>query len=142
MSNDRNENLPALDGPDAPLDPSINIGTINYNPNSLTELRKIAEKNPSLAEKIVDSQYRAGRWFSISEIVGMSVAAMIALAGIAGFVFIVVKLGWWQSIVFILLMLGLSHLVRTILTGEWSDTSWFGKILKRAGAPPAEGDNQ
>ncbi len=44
-------------------------------------------------------------------------------------IFRVVKWGWWQSLLFILIMLGVSHLLRVTLKGEWSDTSWLN-ILK------------
>lgn len=115
---------------------SLHVENFHYNPNSLTELRKIAETNPELASKIVDSQTKVARWYNISEWVGFGVAGVIALAVIVGFVAIVVQLGWWQSIAFLLIILAISHVLRTVLTGEWSDTSWLGQILKGMGAPP------
>lgn len=117
---------------------SLKVGTLNYTANSLTEIRKIAETNPELAEKIVDSQYKVARWYHVSELVGISVAAAVAIVIILGFVQIVVWLGWWQSLAFIAVMLGLSHVLRTLLTGEWSDTSWFGRLLGRGGSQASD----
>ncbi|MYG28459.1 MAG: hypothetical protein F4213_20990 [Boseongicola sp. SB0677_bin_26] len=59
---------------------------------------------------------------------------------VCGFVLIVVQLGWWQSIAFIFVMLALSHVLRTLMTGEWSDTSWIGQLLKRGASPNADGE--
>jgi hypothetical protein len=120
---------------------SLIVENFHYTPNSITELRRLAETNPELAEKIVDAQDRASRRFAVSEWLGLGVAGSIAIVAILGFVLIVVELGWWQSIVFVLVMLAASHLLRTIMTGEWSDTSWFGRFLKSRGLPPEEGED-
>ena len=45
---------------------------------------------------------------------------------VCGFELIVVRLGWWQSAAFVFVMLALSHVPRTVLTGEWSGTGWIG----------------
>lgn len=143
MNNDEKPNsLPA--GSDGDLDgiKSLSVDVFNYNPNSLTELRKIAESNPDLASKIVDSQTKGMKWANISEWFGIAVAGALGLTAILGFVAIVVKLGWWQSVAFLALLLCVSHVMRTLLTGEWSDTSWFGQFLKKSGAPPDKDDGR
>lgn len=114
----------------------MNIENFHYSSNDLAELRRLAEVNPDLANKVVESQNEANRLHEVSERFGIGVAGALALAVVAGFVIFVVKLGWWQSIVFVLVLLGLSHVLRTILTGKWSETSWFGAFLKSQGARP------
>lgn len=60
---------------------------------------------------------------------GLIVTAVLAAVILGGTAYIVVNVGWWQTIAFIFGMLGVSHLLRVILTGEWSDTSWLGRLL-------------
>ncbi|WP_141246486.1 hypothetical protein [Actibacterium ureilyticum] len=117
---------------------ALYVENFHYSPNSISELRRLAESNPELAEKIVDSQDRVARLYSISEWIGMVVSAVLGLSIIAGFVSMVVNLGWWQSLAFVLLMLATSHLLRTVLTGEWSETSWLGPIFKASGFPKSD----
>lgn len=77
------------------------VENLHYSPNSITELRRLAETNPELAEKIIDGQNDAVRLSNVSEWVGFGVTGAIALTAIIGFVFVVVNLGWWQSLTFI-----------------------------------------
>lgn len=143
LANDDNQNnVPEVSSDTLDGVNSLKVDNFYYSPNSLTELRKIAEVDPELAGKIVDSQTKAVRWFNVSEWVGIAVAGSIAIAIILGFVLIVVHLGWWQSVAFLVLMLCLSHVIRTLLTGEWSDTSWFGKTLRGLGASPKQDDEE
>lgn len=60
---------------------------------------------------------------------GLVVTAVLAVAILAGTVYIVVNVGVFQTIAFIAAMLGTAFLLRVILTGEWSDTSWFGRLF-------------
>lgn len=57
------------------------------------------------------------------------VAGALAIALAFGGAFVPSGLGWWQTIVFALALLGTSHPARAVLTGKFSDTSWFGKFL-------------
>jgi hypothetical protein len=111
----------------------LSIENFHYTTNDLTELRKLAEVNAELAHKVVESQTKATTMRETSERIGIVVAGTLAMTAVVGFVVFVVKLGWWQSIVFVLVLLGISHVLRTILTGKWSETSWFGAFLKARG---------
>lgn len=61
--------------------------------------------------------------------IGVIATTAVALALIVGTCWIVIKLGWWQSFIFIFCMLAAGHFLRVVLTGEWSDTSWIGKLV-------------
>lgn len=138
MSNKKSDNLPGKVPASKREDTGggLYVENLHYNPNSITELRRLAETNPDLAEKIIDGQNNAVKLSNVSEWVGICVTGIIAMTAIVGFVVVVVKLGWWQSIAFTLILLAVSHLLRTILTGEWSDTSWLGRAFSKAGIEP------
>ncbi len=70
---------------------------------------------------------------------GLVTTTALAAVAIIGFVFIVIYVGWWQSLVFLGVLLGVAHLLRVILTGEWSDTSWLAGVL---GTRKADDDKQ
>lgn len=127
--------LPEKPGAANPHDggPNINalrIDHFHYNPHALTELRKLAETSPELASDVVKAQREAKRLDAGSERVGILAALMLGMVCVIGAVIIVIKLGWWQTLIFIGVMLGTSHLVRTVLTGEWSETGWFAALTK------------
>jgi len=67
-----------------------------------------------------------------TERLGMVLAVVLGVALILGTSWTLINLGWWQSIMFVAALLGISHILRTLLTGEFSDTSWFGRIMKGA----------
>lgn len=130
-----NHNLPEPTNPDD-RDSSSNgggnylyIGELNYSPNYLTELRKLAERNPELAEKYIDNKERADiredRSFRIA--LFLTVFMVLAIVGIGGWT--VVNLGWLQSLVFIGILVAASHVVVAILKGEFSETSWLGRFV-------------
>ena len=59
---------------------------------------------------------------------------------LSGTAWTLVSLGWWQSIMFVASLLGISHVLRTVLKGEFSDTSWFGQIMRGKVKFPPDGD--
>lgn len=112
---------------------ALRIDNLHYMPNSLTELRRLAQEHPDLAKDVVDAQREAKRLDAGSERIGLYAALILALFCVTGAVIIVITLGWWQTMAFVLVMLGVSHLVRTVLTGEWSETSWITRFAKPKG---------
>ena len=47
----------------------------------------------------------------------------------ASIVAIIWMAGFWTTLFAVALILAVALLIRVILTGEWSDTSWFGKLI-------------
>lgn len=108
------------------------VNTLNYRANDLAELRKLAETSPELANKLLENQDRQNSRSERSYRLGLGMAGLITLAIVAGGSYVLVSLGWWQTVVFVLVLLGVSHVLRSVLKGEFSETSWFGNFLSGA----------
>lgn len=104
-------------------------GDVHYSPNDIAELRKLAESHPDLAKQVVKDRRDFVVLDNNTERLGMVLATVLGVVLIVGASVTLVKLGWWQSIMFVAALLGISHVLRTILKGEFSDTSWFGQIM-------------
>lgn len=114
---------------------NITIDTLHYQGNDIAELRKLAAQDPELARAVVAGRDKADRREHVSARLGMVLAGMLAIAAISGGVFIIVAIGWFQALVFVSVLLGGGHLLRVLLKGEWSETSWFGSILTGRNKP-------
>lgn len=117
--------------------PQVNIE--HFHQNDIQALAQMAKHNPELANKIADYQHQQAIIYANSERLGMVMATVLGVTLVVGASWTFVGLGWWQSIMFVGIFLGISHVLRTLLKGEFSDTSWFSKILTRA--PNTNGDN-
>jgi hypothetical protein len=112
----------------------LNVGAVHLQANDIDALRRLANDHPELATSLIDQKDRENRRENTSFIVGMITAAVLAITLIVVAGISLIYLGWWQALIFVASLLALSHVLRTILTGEWSDTSWFGKLT---GAAPS-----
>jgi len=117
---------------------ALYVNTLNYNANDLTELRKLAESSPEIAGRVLENQERQHQRKENSYRLALLVAGVISLTLVAGGAYVLVGLGWFQTLLFIAILLGSSHVIRAVLKGEFSDTSWFGAILKGKPKPPEE----
>lgn len=108
------------------------VDTLNYNASDLTELRKLAATNPDLAKKVLDLQDRKDRRKDRSYRLGLVFTCVLAIVIICSGTYLLVNVGLWQALAFVCVLLGISHVLRAILKGEFSDTSWFGKFLSGA----------
>ena len=105
-------------------------GDVHYTPNELSELKKLADDHPELAARIVSNRSQEVLLSHRTERLGMLLAVAFGLVLISGTAWTLVSLGWWQSIMFVASLLSISHVLRTVLKGEFSDTSWFGQIMR------------
>ena len=87
------------------------IGHFRYTANELADLWKV---DPELAKQILKNTERQDRRRHTSERLGIIASVMILISSMASVV---------------ALILAVALLIRVILTGEWSDTSWFGKLI-------------
>lgn len=117
---------------------SFRVDNLHYHPNEITELRRLAEQNPELAHKIVDFKVEAVRLKDRSFRIGIVSTALLAVTIVISACVTLIYLGPWQSLLLVGVLLGVSHILRVILTGKWSDTSWFGKLI--AGKQSSEPD--
>lgn len=95
----------------------------------MSEIRRMAEIDPSLAHNIIDANREAVRLMDGSFRLGLFVAGGLGAVGVIGTVAVVISLGWLQALGFTIAILAVGHLLRVVLTGEWSDTSWIGKLI-------------
>lgn len=114
-------------------------GDVHLTPNDIAELHKLADRHPELAKQIVKDRREFVVLNNNTERLGMILSVLLGFALIVGASYSLVRLGWWQSIMFVGALLGISHVLRTILKGEFSDTSWFGQIM--TGRPRGEADD-
>jgi len=110
---------------------AVNIQTenVHFQPNNLAEIASLADRHPELAAKIVDNDNAKNIRETRSFMLGMVVTGLVAISVVGFATWALVSLGWWQSLMLIGVLLGVSHVLRTILKGEWSDTSWLAKLL-------------
>ncbi|MGR3509407.1 MAG: hypothetical protein ACU0CQ_00805 [Sulfitobacter sp.] len=121
---------------------SVNIyGNVNLSSNDIAELRKLADSHPELAQQIATDRRAIAISDQRTERLGMILAVVFGCALIGGTSWTLVNLGWWQSIMFVASLLGISHILRTFLKGEFSDTPWFGKIMSHSPKPGEKADH-
>ena len=95
----------------------------------LVELQRTAETNPKLAAQIAESAERQDERRHASERLGIIASVTILIFSMASVVAIIWTTGFWTTLFAVALILAVALLIRVILTGEWSDTSWFGKLI-------------
>ena len=105
------------------------IGHFHYTENDHAELRRIAETNPKLAAQIAKNANRRNKRWHTSERLGIIASVAILIFSMASIVAIIWTAGFWTTLFAVALILAVALLIRVILTGEWSDTSWFGKLI-------------
>lgn len=108
---------------------NVHIDTANIQTNDIDALRRLAEADPELARMVVVRRDWAAAREERSVIIGMVTAGTVAVVLLLVVGYSLVKLGWWQTIAFTAVLLACSHLLRVLLKGEWSDTSWFGQFI-------------
>lgn len=128
-----NENLPDLpDDVELPKGGVVNIENFNHSTNDLDALRRLAEVDPELAKEVVRNKDNANRRetnsFTMAVFASVALVAFMICAG----ALVLINLGALETAIFVAIMLGCSHVVRVILTGKWSSTSWIGSLLQRS----------
>lgn len=116
-------------------------GYHNYE-SDIRGLAELSRSNPALAQQLLDNEDAADRRSHGSHRLGLFTALLLVGILVYGVVEILTSFGIVASIAFILFMIALAAVIRVVLTGEWSDTSWMGKvilgILRAFGAKPSE----
>lgn len=114
---------------------ALYVENLHYHTNDIAELRRLAEVDPGLAREVLAANRDAMRRMDGSFRLGIVVTASLASLLVVGTVYVIVNIGWWQAVIFTAAVLGISHLLRVILTGEWSDTSWFTRLFGAKSKP-------
>ena len=107
----------------------MKIENLHLHANDLHALSKIAESDPELANKIVDQRDNEDRRYNTSYRFGVGASAVLVSVVVLSFTMTLINLGVWATLGLVRLALAIALLVRVILTGEWSETTWFGKFV-------------
>ena len=104
-------------------------GDFNYHESDLKELRRLADYSPELALGVLINDNKADERRHESYRMGLVCAVLLVGFGLTAITYLFVNLGVASGIVATLFLLALALFVRVILTGEWSETSWIGKLV-------------
>ena len=107
----------------------LSIGHLHLHGNDLAELRKLAEVSPHLAERVIDQRDAEDVRANVSYRFGMVASVVLVGLTLACITTLMIFVGVASTVAVIGLILAVALLVRVVLTGQWSDTSWFGKLV-------------
>ena len=107
----------------------LNVGHVHWYSNDIAELAKLAAVDSALAHKVVDQRDNEDKRANNSYRFGMVVSVALVALIIFAFTFLFVKVGVWSTLLAIAFVIATALLIRVIVTGQWSETTWFGKIV-------------
>jgi len=107
----------------------LNIGNLHYHGSDLHELRKIAETNAELAAKIVEQRDKEDQRANGSYRLGIIGSLILLIVIVVSVSFVLVHIGVAATLGLMGVVLAAALLIRVVLTGEWSETSWFGRMV-------------
>lgn len=104
----------------------------------------LAKANPKIASQYIEAAERDNAREHASERFGIASVVLILALVILGTVFVFVSAGFLGLLGLTAIILASATMLRVIVSGEWSDTSWFGAfvnaIVKALGGKPVEND--
>lgn len=107
----------------------LSIGQFHYHGNDLAELRKLAEVDPGLADRIIEQRDAEHARQTASHNFGVICTVVLLGMVLTTFACMIIFAGILATAFAVGGILSVAVLVRVILTGEWSDTTWFGSLL-------------
>jgi hypothetical protein len=105
------------------------IGHLHYHANDISELRKLAEVDPTLAEKVIDQRDKENERIVGSYNLGLITSGVLVCAVLIAVTCLIIFAGVIATFASVGVILACALFIRVLLTGEWSETSWLGKIL-------------
>lgn len=109
------------------------VGQLHLHANDYHAIERAARIDIDLANKMLDQRDAADRRYHMSHRFGVSATVFLLCMTLGAFAVIFVNLGIIATLLVISLIFALALLIRVILTGKWSDTSWFGKLVNMLG---------
>jgi hypothetical protein len=111
---------------------NVDVEHMHVHQSELRELTRLAEINPDLADKVLDQRENQSVREDANFRIGLIATLALLMTLIFGVVFVVVYAGIAALALTVFLFLATALLLRVILTGEWSETSWIGSLVKIA----------
>ena len=109
----------------------LNIGSYHYYGNDLKEIGRIAETNPELAEKLIESSDRHHQRSNFSYRFGIMATLVLVAMILATFLTLFILKGIVATFAIVACFSVVALLTRVILTGQWSNDTVVGKAIQR-----------
>jgi len=110
----------------------LNTNSVHVNVSNLTALGRLAESNPEIALKIVESSGNAVRFETRKYMSAVIVTGSVCLAIIGCSTAIIITSGFWAGIAFFLAVAAVCAIITAVYTGKGQDLSWTANIIGRA----------
>jgi hypothetical protein len=108
----------------------LNIEELHLHSNDLDALRRLAEADPNLARMVVEQKELADAREHASYRFGIASSALLAIGILVALSYVLLSVGIALALVLLAGILAMALLVRVLLTGEWSETSWVGTLIE------------
>lgn len=109
-------------------------------------LRRLSDTDPELARAVVKQKSDFDKREHTSFRIALIVTTVLALALLAVMALAILNEGIVKSVILVALILAMGMVLRVILTGKWSETSWVGNILDNipglSGKPSTDASNE
>lgn len=108
----------------------LQIDNLHLHANEIDSLNRLGQTDPDLAKLVIEQKDKFDGREHASYRFGLVVSGVLALSVLISASFIFVYLGLIASLALVVVILALALFIRVLLTGEWSETSWIGGIIK------------
>lgn len=108
----------------------LNIGSYHYYGNDLKEIGRIAENNPELAEKLIDSSDKHHQRSNFSYRFGIAATLLLVAMILASFLTLFILKGILATFGIVACFGVVALLIRVILTGQWPEDTFIGKTVQ------------
>ncbi|WP_394401836.1 hypothetical protein [Sulfitobacter sp. 1A12056] len=107
----------------------LNIDSLHLHSNEIDSLNRLAQTDPELARIVVKQKDRFDKREHGSYRFGVISALMLATVALVSLSFVLIELGVVATLLLIFGIMVIALLLRVLLTGEWSETSWIGHFV-------------
>jgi hypothetical protein len=102
---------------------------LHYYASDIDALRRLAEVDPKLARRVVDQRDKESQRENVSYRFGVVgtffLLALVLLTALTS----LIHAGFLATLGMVVVILAAALLIRVVLTGEWSETTWFGGFV-------------
>lgn len=107
----------------------LNIDSLHLHSNEIDSLNRLAQTDPELARIVVEQKDRFDKREHGSYRFGVISALILATVALVSLSFVLIELGVIATLLLIFGIMAIALLLRVLLTGEWSETSWIGHFV-------------
>jgi ABC-type uncharacterized transport system fused permease/ATPase subunit len=101
-----------------------------FDRTELLVLYKLAQVDPELAAKIIDQRDNDSARAAASYRFGLFVSISSMLISLISLLLVLLFSSIAKALVLVLGVMAIALLTRVVITGDWSETGWFGKGLE------------